>query len=270
MPPAVPGTDRSWVLNTGSGFTSRMPALRLCQSRACCGVICQYSGLPAARILSSTACTCRSSDTAGLILGIGRLDERVSLLLRFEDVRRHPPARQRFTKLEPEKCAGRISRRGRVVVRLHVPYHRRVGVGHGGVDQKVIVVDHECDLLSNRLATLLDHAADAVDVVTVANVQSFDIEKHDIALGVVAHALRDADAEQRFLELHGLVAKDAWIHQPRIADDRRELHLGEYVPHDVDSRCDFDQLHARPPPAETRTAPSRTTPAARSPTRTRR
>src|SRR5947199_8660474 len=138
--PAGPGKDLSLVLKTGSGFTSRMPALRLCQSRACCGVICQYSGLPASRILSSTACTCGSSGMAWLGLGVRPLDEDMSLVRRFEDMGRDAPASQRLAELEPKKRARRVARSSGVVVSLHVSHHCRVSVGHRRIDQEVVVV----------------------------------------------------------------------------------------------------------------------------------
>ena len=227
---------------TGSGLMSRMPALRLCQSRACAGVICQYSGLPASadllehrrdlRIkrhrslrLAPVACTnaCASSAVSKMCGATRRRGERLA-------------------ELQPQERARRVARRRRVVVRLHVADHRRVGVGDRGVDHEVVVVDDQRDLLADLLAQLLDDAPDAVDVVAVAHLHAFEVEEQRVALGVVADALGEARARAAFPRAasarRGRCARPS---RAGVADDRREVHVREDVALDVDARRHLDR-----------------------------
>jgi hypothetical protein len=81
-------------------------------------------------------------------------------------------------------------------------------------------------------------------------VQPFEIEEQNVALGVVADALGNADPQQCFLQLHRLVAKDSRVHHARVAYDGCEFHLAQDIAVDIDSRRHLDQLHPVSPATE--------------------
>ena len=169
---------------------------------------------------------------------------RVGLGGRLEDVRRDAPARERLAELHPEERAGRVPRRRRVVVRLHVADHGGVRVGHGRVDEEIVVVDDQRDLVAHALAELLHHAPDAVDIIAGLHLHAFEIQEHGVALLVVADTLGEAETEQCVLELHRHVVEDAWIHGAWGVHDGHEVHLRKDVTLDVDARCDLLKHHA--------------------------
>ena len=129
-------------------------------------------------------------------------------------------------------------------MRLHVTHHRGIGIRNRRVDQEIVVIHHQRNFPADRMAALFDRAAHPVDVVASAHVHAFEIEKQDVALGVVAHALGEPQPEQRLLQLHRLVAEDSRFHRPRIAHDRGEFHLCQDIAANVDAGRDLDQLHA--------------------------
>src|SRR4051794_34946950 len=124
MSSAGPAIARSSTLNTTGGLTSSRPDFRLCQSRACAGVICQYSGLPALRMSPRTYRACQSTDGFTIVCLV--LHERMRFVDRLENVRGDAPPRQCFTELQPQERTGRIPRSRRVVVSLHVTHHRGI------------------------------------------------------------------------------------------------------------------------------------------------
>ena len=164
-PPAGPGTDAiARSRSTGCGLDVEdarlavVPVARLRRRHLPVLRIARGADLVQHRLRPAGQAACSASRCPCL-------HERVRFLRRLEDVRRDPPARQRLAELEPQERAGRVARRGRVVVRLHVAHHRGVGVGHRGIDHEVVVVDDQRDFLADLLAQLLDHAPDAIDVV---------------------------------------------------------------------------------------------------------
>ena len=98
-------------------------------------------------------------------------------------------------------------------------------------------------MLTDRLHTVFDRAADAIDIIARAYVQTFEISEQRVALGVVGDPLRHSESKQGFLEMHRFVAKNARVHRDRAIDDRFEFHVREDVAFDVDPRRDFHQFH---------------------------
>ena len=74
---------------------------------------------------------------------------------------------------------------------------------------------------------------------------AFEIDEEQVFFGSIGEALLERHAQQIVAQSHRLGAKDALVHDGRIApDDRPELHLREDVALDVDAGRDLDQLEA--------------------------
>ena len=161
---AGPGTLRSSTSYTGGGLMSRCPPCG-CASRApAAGVICQYSGIAGEPDLVQHRRDLRVK-RHGPIRRFRRCTNACASSAVSKMCGGDAPPRQRLAQLEAHERAGRVARRRRVVVRLHVAHHRGVGVGDRRVDPEVVVVDDQRDLLADRLTALLEHAPHAVDVV---------------------------------------------------------------------------------------------------------
>src|SRR5581483_3391971 len=160
--------------------------------------------------------------------------------LSFEYVRSHLALGEAFSELQPHEGAGRIAGRGAVVTFFKVGDHRKVSIAHERLEIETIVICDQRHWLSDPTADFFDLAPNEVDIFDCLDVETLEVHEQYIALGVVAEAVREAAAKERMIQPHGLVAEDAGIHRPNIADQRPEIHLRKNVALDLDAWCNFD------------------------------
>src|SRR6185312_2732291 len=105
----------------------------------------------------------------------------------------------------------------------------------------VVTRDHG-DWFTDIPAASFDITPNPVDVFHRPDLETLEVDEQNITFGVVADAISEVSAEQRVVQTHRSVAKDAWIHGPYIADQWFEIHLPENVAVKIDPGSNFDQF----------------------------